>query len=123
MYCANAVTALNDERSNINLGSCLGTYGGPIFPNVVLGGYDCETDSTGDQTCNYMNASALIITLPIDNHVDESLNGKAEAWESVFLEFMANLNSPTFDIAYSAERSISVCLTPFRFQPTAHIGL
>jgi hypothetical protein len=108
MYCADAVTALNDERSNRNLGSCLGTYGGPLFPNVVLGGYDCETDGN-TQTCHYMNATALIITLPIDNHVDESLNGPAEAWETVFLDFMAGLENSSFTYAYSAERSISVC--------------
>eukprot|EP00042_Codosiga_hollandica_P056108 m.801614 g.801614 ORF g.801614 m.801614 type:complete len:1472 (+) comp59272_c0_seq61:311-4726(+) len=107
MYCASAVTALNDPRSGVNLGSCLGTYGGPIYPNVALGGYDCEQNNeTGTPICNYMNATAIILTLPLVNHVDEDLNGPAEAWEKVFLDFMDNLNS-TFDIAYSAERSIS----------------
>jgi Niemann-Pick C1 protein len=92
----------------IDLGSCLGTYGGPIFPNVVLGGYDCVSIGSGQTSCNYMNATAMILTIPIDNHVRAELNGPAEAWEKVFLDFMGNYSSPIFTVAYSAERSTSV---------------
>ena len=109
LTCTSAVTAISDVRpNNVDFGSCLGTYAGPIFPNVVLGGYDCQSDPTGATICNYQNATAIIITLPIVNHVDETLNGPAEAWEKAFLDYMANYSSPIFTMAYSAERSTSV---------------
>jgi hypothetical protein len=114
LTCATAVTAISDVRPlNVNFGSCLGTYAGPVYPNVVLGGYDCENIEGEGSVCNYANATAVIITLPIDNHVDETLNGPAEAWEEVFLNFMASYQSPIFTMAYSAERSTSVCCFVF----------
>ncbi|TNN25919.1 Niemann-Pick C1 protein [Liparis tanakae] len=77
---------------------CLGTYGGPIFPWLALGGYD-ET--------NYNNATALVITFPINNYLNDSIRlGKALAWENEFIKFMKNFNNPNLTIAFSSERSI-----------------
>ena len=32
---------------------------------------------------NYLNATALVITFVVNNHLDEADNKKAEAWEKV----------------------------------------
>ncbi|GFV70670.1 NPC intracellular cholesterol transporter 1 [Trichonephila clavipes] len=77
--------------------SCLGDYGGPVFPYVALGG-------VGDQ--NYSNASALILTFMVRNHVDPKDNADAIAWEAEFIKFMKNFSNPDMDIAFSSERSI-----------------
>ena len=38
----------------------------------------------------YENASALIITFIVNNHVDDSKNVDAEAWEAKFIAFLKN---------------------------------
>lgn len=58
--------------------SCLGEYGGPVFPYVALGG-------VGDD--NYENATALIITLMVQNHLNEDDNLDAIEWEKKFVFF------------------------------------
>ncbi|XP_077208713.1 NPC intracellular cholesterol transporter 1 [Paroedura picta] len=77
---------------------CLGTFGGPVFPWLVLGGYD------GD---NYNNATALVITFPVKNfYNDTGKLMKALAWEKEFLNFVKTYNNPNLTISFSAERSI-----------------
>lgn len=80
---------------------CLGAYGGPINPNIALGGFSGSA---------YENASTMIITFVVNNHQDKSKLGKAMAWEKAFLEYMkeyvkdsANAN---LTISFSAERAI-----------------
>lgn len=58
--------------------SCLGEYGGPVFPYVALGG-------VGDE--NYANATALIITFMVQNHLNEEDNLDAIEWEKRFVFF------------------------------------
>ena len=59
--------------NNFNGASCLGKYGGPIFPWVALGGFDGK---------NYLNATAAVITIPAVNYYkDEHKVKKAMAWE------------------------------------------
>ncbi|XP_015905178.1 NPC intracellular cholesterol transporter 1 [Parasteatoda tepidariorum] len=77
--------------------SCLGEYGGPVFPYVALGG-------VGDG--NYANASALILTFMVRNHVDNADNAPAIAWEQKFIEFMKNFSDPDIEFAFTSERSI-----------------
>ncbi|XP_055940825.1 NPC intracellular cholesterol transporter 1-like isoform X2 [Argiope bruennichi] len=77
--------------------SCLGEYGGPIFPYVALGG-------VGDE--NYSNASSLILTFMVRNYVDSKQVANAVAWEAKFIEFMKNFSHPDMEIAFSSERSI-----------------
>ncbi|KAK9538617.1 hypothetical protein VZT92_003779 [Zoarces viviparus] len=96
LYCVSAPASLND--TTVLHDPCLGTYGGPIFPWLALGGYD-ET--------NYNNATALVITFPLNNYLNDSVRvGKALAWEKEFIKFMKNFKNPNLTIAFSSERSI-----------------
>ncbi|XP_047446163.1 NPC intracellular cholesterol transporter 1 [Mugil cephalus] len=96
LYCVSAPASLND--TTVLHDPCLGTFGGPIFPWLALGGYD-ET--------NYNNATALVITFPLKNYLNDSVStGKALAWEQEFISFMKNFSNPNLTIAFSAERSI-----------------
>ncbi|XP_051826300.1 NPC intracellular cholesterol transporter 1, partial [Antechinus flavipes] len=96
LYCTRSPASLND--TSLLHDPCLGTFGGPIFPWLVLGGYD-------DQ--NYNNATALVITLPVNNYYNntEKLQ-KAQAWEKEFINFVKNYKNPNLTISFSAERSI-----------------
>jgi len=61
-----------DDTTHLHM-SCLGTYGGPIFPWVALGGYDGK---------NYLNATAAVITIPVTNYYDNPEKiAMAKAWE------------------------------------------
>ncbi|TMS09700.1 NPC intracellular cholesterol transporter 1 [Larimichthys crocea] len=63
-----------------------------------MGGYDGT---------NYNNATALVITFPLNNYLnDTDKREKAKAWEAEFIEFMKNFSNPNLTIAFSAERSI-----------------
>ncbi|KAF3858124.1 hypothetical protein F7725_011325 [Dissostichus mawsoni] len=96
LYCVSAPASLND--TTLLHDPCLGTYGGPIFPWLALGGYD-ET--------NYNNATALVITFPLNNYLNDTVRlGKARAWEKEFIDLMKNFKNPNLTIAFSAERSI-----------------
>ncbi|XP_061550825.1 NPC intracellular cholesterol transporter 1 isoform X2 [Phycodurus eques] len=96
LYCVSAPASLND--TTLLHDPCLGTFGGPIFPWLALGGYD---------STNYNNASALVITFPINNYLhDMTRRGKALAWENEFIRFMKEFHNPNLTIAFSAERSI-----------------
>ncbi|MEE6464214.1 hypothetical protein FKM82_006214 [Ascaphus truei] len=96
LYCVRAPASLND--TSLLHDPCLGTFGGPIFPWLVLGGYD------GD---NYNNATALVITFPVNNfHNDTEKLNKAKAWEKAFISFVENYTNPNLSISFSAERSI-----------------
>lgn len=76
LYCASAPTSLLDPKFET---PCLGSFGGPVNPNIAFGGFD-GTD--------YNNASTLIITFVVNNHKDKSKLGKALAWEKAFIEYM-----------------------------------
>ncbi|XP_066435716.1 NPC intracellular cholesterol transporter 1 [Eleutherodactylus coqui] len=96
LYCVKSPASLND--TSVLHDPCLGTFGGPIFPWLVLGGYD------GD---NYNNATALVITFPVNNfHNNTEKTNKAKAWEKAFIEFVKNYNNTNLSIAFSTERSI-----------------
>ncbi|XP_012371151.1 Niemann-Pick C1 protein [Octodon degus] len=96
LYCVRAPASLND--TSLLHDPCLGTFGGPVFPWLVLGGYD-------DQ--NYNNATALVITFPVSNYYDdlEKLQ-RAQAWEKEFIHFVRNYKNPNLTIAFTSERSI-----------------
>lgn len=96
LYCVSAPATLND--TTLLHDSCLGTFGGPIFPWLALGGYD---------DTNYNNATALVITLPLNNYLNDTVRlDKARAWEKEFIAFMKNFSNPNLTIAFTAERSI-----------------
>jgi Niemann-Pick C1 protein len=52
----------------------------PFFPPLAL----------PNGSPNYQNASALIVTFPVNNHVDDSDNQLAKIWESAMLDFVHN---------------------------------
>ena len=75
-------------------------FGGPVNPNVALGGFDGDV---------YRSAKSIIITFIVNNHEDEAKNKKAEAWEKAFISFMKDFkeNGPKdFQVSFSSERSI-----------------
>ena len=80
---------------------CLSAYGGPINPNLVLGGFEGTA---------YQNASTLIITFVVNNHKDKTKLKKAMAWEKKFIEYMKdytkNRENRNLTISFSAERAI-----------------
>ena len=80
---------------------CLGAYGGPVAPNIALGGFDGSS---------YKNASTLIISFIVNNHKDKNKLKKALAWEKAFVNFMKdyvkNPKNSNLTISYHAERSI-----------------
>ncbi|XP_044629465.2 NPC intracellular cholesterol transporter 1 [Equus asinus] len=96
LYCVRAPASLND--TTLLHDPCLGTFGGPVFPWLVLGGYD-------DQ--NYNNATALVITFPVNNYYNDTEKlQRALAWEREFINFVKNYKNPNLTISFSAERSI-----------------
>ncbi|KAM7125801.1 NPC intracellular cholesterol transporter 1 isoform 2-T2 [Molossus nigricans] len=96
LYCVRAPASLND--TSLLHDPCLGTFGGPVFPWLVLGGYD-------DQ--NYNNATALVITFLVNNYYNETEKlQRAQAWEREFINFVKNYNNSNLSISFTAERSI-----------------
>uniref|UniRef100_A0A0D6QVW6 SSD domain-containing protein n=1 Tax=Araucaria cunninghamii TaxID=56994 RepID=A0A0D6QVW6_ARACU len=83
---------------------CLSAYQGPVDPSTILGGY------AGN---NYSQATAFVITYPVNNAVEETghENGKAVAWEKSFIrlakeELKPMAESHNLTLAFSAESSI-----------------
>ncbi|XP_048019192.1 NPC intracellular cholesterol transporter 1 [Megalobrama amblycephala] len=96
LYCVSSPTALDDTSPKHD--PCMGTYGGPVFPWLVLGGYEGN---------DYNNATALVITFPVNNYLNDTDKlGKALAWEKVFINFVKNYENPNLTISFSSERSI-----------------
>lgn len=97
LFCVQSPFSLNDTTDLHT--PCLGTYGGPVFPWVALGGYEDK---------EYQSAKAFVITFLVNNHLDEGENGPAKAWEKQFVEFMKEYvaRHPDISIAFNSERSI-----------------
>ncbi|CAF0977101.1 unnamed protein product [Rotaria sordida] len=108
MTCSQAPTTTKDNPLGL---SCFADFGGTVNPFMILGNY---TDAT------YSNATALVITIVIENSNDPEKIQLAEAWEKVFLDYMKNFTdtqkslrsaglwneTANFTVYYSAERSI-----------------
>ena len=76
--------------------TCLGRYGGPVFPWVALGGFpDGE----------YLNATALVVTYSVMNYQNDTFQKMAEAWEEKFIEYLQRYMGEDIDIAFSAQVS------------------
>ena len=52
---------------------------------------------------NYQNATAFVITYVVNNHLEESENAKAEAWEAEFIRFMKEYKNENMTISFSSE--------------------
>lgn len=83
---------------------CLSAYQAPVDPSTVLGGF------TGT---NYSQATALVVTYPVNNAVHKAVesNQAAIAWEEAYVtlakeELMQMAASHNLTIAFSSESSI-----------------
>uniref|UniRef100_A0A672RUG7 Niemann-Pick C1 protein-like n=1 Tax=Sinocyclocheilus grahami TaxID=75366 RepID=A0A672RUG7_SINGR len=93
LYCVSSPTALDDTSESHD--PCMGTFGGPVFPWLALGGYEGTA---------YNNATALVITFPVHNYLNDTDKlGKALAWEKIIKKRM--LSSRMVSLMCS-ERSI-----------------
>ncbi|KAI1724282.1 patched family domain-containing protein [Ditylenchus destructor] len=76
---------------------CLGDFGGPIQPYVVLGDF---------KNSKYESSRGLVVTILVNNHLDAEKNEKAMAWEYAYIKFLRTIHNPTFTISFMAERSL-----------------
>ncbi len=81
--------------------TCMGKFGGPIDPYMVLGAFPSH-----DGVPDYAKAQALVITITINNQRKGQQLENALLWEKYFLKYMATYHSQWFDVKYRAERSI-----------------
>ncbi|KAK6759431.1 hypothetical protein RB195_021177 [Necator americanus] len=77
--------------------SCLGTFGGPVFPELVFGGVSEDSQLT--------DSNALIITIPLNGKL--SNQKKAMAWEQAFISLLKEYKHDDIQVSFMAERSIS----------------
>ena len=88
---------------------CLGKFGGPMDPAIVLGGFLKPGEQLNSNT-HYEKASAVILTFLVNNYHNKSLLEPALQWESNYVEFMQNWTatnkSKYLDVAFTSERSI-----------------
>uniref|UniRef100_A0A8B9FK57 NPC intracellular cholesterol transporter 1 n=1 Tax=Amazona collaria TaxID=241587 RepID=A0A8B9FK57_9PSIT len=87
LYCVRAPASLND--TSLLHDPCLGTFGGPVFPWLVLGGYDGRL---AKQYCS----------LTLDSTYFCAVFGT----KSAFSFNTDNYDNPNLTISFSAERSI-----------------
>ncbi|XP_055844518.1 NPC intracellular cholesterol transporter 1 homolog 1b [Episyrphus balteatus] len=85
------------------LDKCLAPYGGPIEPNVAVGGIPKPGPGESE---DYRLGTGLVITFLVKNYVDKEATKPAAEWEKKFIDFMKNYTNDKMDIAFSAERSI-----------------
>ncbi|XP_076671119.1 Niemann-Pick type C-1a isoform X2 [Andrena cerasifolii] len=87
---------------------CLAPYGGPVEPAVAVGGFLSPGQDL--HSPSYEKATAIILTILVNNYHDKSKLHPAMEWEKSYVEFMQNWTStqkPAFmDVAFTSERSI-----------------
>jgi Niemann-Pick C1 protein len=90
--------AKTDDGTALKM-SCLASWGAPIDPMVVLGGFPDEY---------FRNATAAIVTFLVTNNNDARQNELAEDWESEFLHVVDKFSreNPDLILSYQAQRSI-----------------
>ncbi|XP_051139854.1 uncharacterized protein LOC127257464 [Andrographis paniculata] len=84
--------------------TCASAFKAPLDPSTALGGFSGS---------NYSQATAFIITYPVNNEIDKQGNGtkRAVAWEKAFIqlakdELLPMVQSRNLTLAFSAESSI-----------------
>ncbi|RLM65939.1 Niemann-Pick C1 protein-like [Panicum miliaceum] len=84
--------------------TCLSTFQSPIDPSTILGGFPGN---------NFTEASAFVITYPVNNKVETTgqENGKAVAWERAFIslvkeEILPMVLAQNLTLSFSSESSI-----------------
>ncbi|KAF9608782.1 hypothetical protein IFM89_011551 [Coptis chinensis] len=84
--------------------TCMSAFQGPLDPTTALGGFSGN---------NYSEASAFVITYPVNNEIDQTSNGngKAVAWEKAFIhlvkeELITMVQSHNLTLSFSSESSV-----------------
>ncbi|XP_062086533.1 uncharacterized protein LOC133792637 isoform X2 [Humulus lupulus] len=84
--------------------TCLSAFKAPLDPSTALGGFPGN---------NYSEASAFVVTYPVNNAVDKvgGENGRSLAWEKAFIklakeELLPMVHSSNLTLAFSSESSI-----------------
>lgn len=85
------------------LDKCMAPYGGPIEPNIGVGG---APKLSANETEDYRLGTGILLTFLVKNYVDKEATKPAREWEKKFIDFMKNYTNDKMDIAFSAERSI-----------------
>ncbi|XP_029677101.1 NPC intracellular cholesterol transporter 1 isoform X4 [Formica exsecta] len=87
---------------------CLALYGGPVDPAIAVGGFLPPGHDLHNPP--YEKATAIILTILVNNYHNKAKLVPAMEWEESFINFMKNWTAtrkPAFmDIAYTSERSI-----------------
>ncbi|XP_046427089.1 NPC intracellular cholesterol transporter 1 isoform X2 [Neodiprion virginianus] len=88
--------------------SCFAQYKGPIEPAIAVGGFLNSNRSSENKA--YEKATAIIITILVNNHHNKTQIEPAKEWEESFIAFMKNWTAtkkPEYmDVAFTSERSI-----------------
>nr|CAB3485431.1 unnamed protein product [Digitaria exilis] len=79
--------------------TCLSTFQSPIDPSTILGGFSGN---------NFTEASAFVITYPVNNKVETTgqENGKAVAWERAFINLVKDIHGPI--LSYRAVKFVVI---------------
>ncbi|KAL6317151.1 hypothetical protein AAG906_029903 [Vitis piasezkii] len=84
--------------------TCMSAFKAPLDPSTALGGFSGN---------NYSEASAFIVTYPVNNAIDKEGNetGKAVAWEKAFIQIVKDdllpmMQSKNLTLSFSSESSI-----------------
>ncbi|XP_019086605.1 PREDICTED: Niemann-Pick C1 protein-like isoform X3 [Camelina sativa] len=81
---------------------CLSAFQAPVDPSAVLGGFSGN---------NYSEATAFVVTYPVNNAIGDSSNERAVAWEKSFIqlakkELLPMVRSKNLSLSFSSESSI-----------------
>lgn len=86
----------------------MANYGGPVEPAIAVGGFVKPGQNLRDPP--YEKATAVILTVLINNYHNKSKLVPAMEWEKSYVEFMKNwtkTQKPAYmDLAFTSERSI-----------------
>lgn len=111
LFCAKNPTSLKDSTSLQQ--SCMGRYGGPVDPKLVLGGIPKASGkyNESDDDDLLQLANSTVLTFVVRNSVNEEDNELAKVWESAFISYMRNWSATyeatwNLSVAFNSERSI-----------------
>ncbi|WCJ44712.1 NPC intracellular cholesterol transporter 1 [Euphorbia peplus] len=83
---------------------CMSAFKGPLEPSTALGGFSGS---------NYSEASAFLVTYPVNNAIDKegNITAKAIAWEKAFIqlvkdELLTMVQMKNLTLSFSSESSI-----------------
>uniref|UniRef100_A0A0K8UN34 Niemann-Pick C1 protein n=1 Tax=Bactrocera latifrons TaxID=174628 RepID=A0A0K8UN34_BACLA len=85
------------------LESCFGPYGGPIEPDIVVGGMP---KVSADENPDFQLATGLLLTFLGKNKISSTELKPNMEWEEAFINFLKNYTNDKMEIAFAAERSI-----------------